>query len=400
MALEKKRGILDNSNIKALVIVVGAFIIFFAGYLSGNGLRFNFSDPVTGLPEKLDYTEVDEVYAVLRNSFDGQITLEDVMNGLKKGLAGAAGDPYTEYLSAEEALQFENDLNGSFSGIGAELSLENDLIVVVAPLSGFPAEEAGIRSGDIILEVNSESTFGKSLTEVVNTIRGPVGTEVTLTIGREGEDQKQVSITRDNIKVASVKSEIKEDVGVITISRFASDTSRLARKAADSMKKDGVKGIVLDLRSNPGGYLEASVDVADLWLDRSNVVVEEKRGDKLIRSHKAKTGSILGDIPTIVLIDGGSASASEIVAGALKDNNVATLMGVNTFGKGSVQTPQSIVSGGILKVTTSRWFTPNGVNIDKEGIAPDVKVEFDFEAYKKDRNNDNQLKAAIKQLSK
>ncbi|MDQ3159201.1 MAG: S41 family peptidase [bacterium] len=389
------------TNLKPWVLIVGVLIIFFAGYIVGNGNNLKFGKSNTSdLPAKLDYSEIDEVYQVLRENFDGELTLDDIMNGLKKGLAGATGDPFTEYLSPEDAKQFEADLNGSFSGIGAELSVEEELIVVVAPLSGFPAEEAGVRAGDIILEVDSESTFGKSLSEVISTIRGPVNTDVTLTIGRVGEQQREITITRADITIESVKTEVIDGIGVIKVSRFANDTSTLARNAAIDLKKQGVKGIVLDLRSNPGGYLEASVDLSGLWLDKGSVVVEEKNGDKIIRSHKATTDPVLKGMPTIVLIDGGSASASEIVAGALKDNGVATLLGVKSFGKGSVQTPQPIRSGGILKVTTAHWYTPKGINIDKEGIEPDEVVEFDIDAFQKNRKNDNQLQTAIQKLSK
>lgn len=351
------------------------------------------------LPSKLDYQSVNDVYDIIRKNYDGELKIEDVMNGLKNGLATATGDPYTEYLSEKEANDFDGELNGSFSGIGAELSKENDLLVVVSPISGYPADKAGLMPKDVIAEINGDNTYDMTLTEAVEKIRGESGTEVELTILREDEDKQVISIKRENIKIPSVEWSMKEgNVGYIKISRFADDTADLTKQAASELKAKNATAIVLDLRGNPGGLLESSVEVSSIWLDKGQIVVEEKRGNTTVDVHKASGDNILGGLDTIVLIDEGSASASEIVAGALKDNNRAKLVGQDSYGKGSVQQLTPVSSGGLLKITVARWFTPNGRNIDKEGIAPDKRVNRGVKDIK--ANKDPQLDYAIDELQK
>lgn len=351
------------------------------------------------LPASLDYQSVDDVYDIIRKNYDGELKLEDVMDGLKNGLAGATGDPYTEYLSEKDAKEFDSELNGSFSGIGAELSKENDLLVVVSPISGYPADEAGIRPKDVIAEINGDNTYDMTLTEAVEKIRGESGTLVELTILRADEDKQVISIKREDIKIPSVEWSMKDgNVGYIKISRFAEDTADLSKQAATELKAQGAQAVVLDLRGNPGGLLESSVDVSSMWLEKGQIVVEEKRGNTTVDVHKASGEDILGGLDTIVLIDEGSASASEIVAGALKDNKRAELVGQDSYGKGSVQQLTPVSSGGLLKITVARWFTPNGRNIDKEGIAPDKKVDRSVEDIKVKK--DPQLNYAIEKLQK
>lgn len=379
-------------------LIIAGLGVFFTGWAAGSGLISvslldNLKTQNSQLPAQLDYSSVQQVYSSLRQNFDGELDETALLDGMKAGLASAAGDPYTEYLNAEETKEFNEDLNGTFSGIGAELSKEQDVIVVVAPISGFPAQQAGIQPQDIITDIDGQSTFDMSLSEAVSKIRGPAGTNVKLKVVRDNEEH-EFEITRANITIPSVEHEVLDgDVGYIKISRFSDDTAELTQQAATDLKQKGVKGVILDVRGNPGGLLDASVDVASLWLKPGTVVLEEKRGGETIKTYKARGSSILEGVPTIVLIDEGSASASEIVAGALKDNNAATLLGVGTFGKGSVQQLESIPSGGILKVTVARWYTPSGRNIDKEGIAPDQKVERTAEDYanKKDPQKDAAL---------
>ncbi len=374
------------------------FVLGWAGGAGKIGLPGkNVASQNQDLPKNLDYSTVDEVYDVLRQSYDGKLDVEALLDGLKNGLASATGDPYTEYFNEEQARQFDEDLNGTFSGIGAELSREDDLITIVAPIQGYPAEKAGLKPQDIIIEINGEQTYGLTLTEAVQKIRGEAGTTVSLKIVREGEGQKDYTITRENITIPSVESEMKENkVGYIQITRFADDTAELTRQAAKELKAQGAQKIVLDMRGNPGGRLDAAVNVSSLWLDKSQTVLEERRGGVAIKTYKAKGEAPLAGMPTVVLIDEGSASASEIVAGALKDNKVATLMGVTSFGKGSVQGLEEISTGGILKVTIARWYTPAGNNIDKEGISPDKTVEITDEQTAADV--DSQLDAALEYL--
>lgn len=350
------------------------------------------------LPSDLDYASVEEVYDSLRVSYDGKLTVDQLLDGLKEGLASAGGDPYTEYMNAEAAKDFNEDLKGSFTGIGAELSKQNDTIVIVSPIAGFPADKAGLKPKDVITEIDGESAIGLSVSEAVKKIRGPKDTKVTLKIIRDAKEELTFEITRDNITIDSVKSEILEgNIGYMQITRFAEDTTRLSKEAAKRFKDANVKGIILDMRGNPGGLLDASVDVSSLWL-KDKTVLQEKRSEVVIKTFKSKGEATLAGIPTVVLINEGSASASEITAGALKDNNAATLIGVKSFGKGSVQQLDELDSGGALKVTIARWYTPSGRNIDKEGIEPDQTVELKDEDITAGR--DPQKDAAIQHLNK
>lgn len=379
-------------------------LIFSGGYVVGSGKvnisflnKDNFQTQNASLPENLDYSSIDEVYSALKQNYDGELKLEDLINGLKKGLANSTGNPYTEYLTDDEASDFDSELNGEFSGIGAELSKENNQIVVVAPISGFPADKAGLRPKDAIIAIDDESTYNMSVTDAVKKIRGEPGTKVVLTISR-GEQTKDYEIIREDIVIPSVEYKVVDNkIGYIKISRFADDTAELAKKAANELKQQNIKGVVLDLRGNPGGLLDASVAVASQWLDAGDQVVVEKRGSEVIKTHLASGENPLKGVPTIVLIDEGSASASEILAGALKDNQAASLVGTDSYGKGSVQQLIPLNNGGVIKITIARWYTPNGRNIDKEGIAPDKKIDRSISDIKNDK--DPQLDAALKQLN-
>lgn len=417
-AYEKKEGALRNIPIQPPKIKqpwakkflgVGTLIgvglaIFFAGWATGSGkisislFWKNVSTENAQLPAKLDYTSVDQVYNSLRQNYDGKLDENTLLDGLKKGLASATGDPYTEYLNADETKEFNDDLNGKFSGIGAELSVKDKAIVVVSPLSGYPADKAGLQPNDVIAEINGESTADMSLNEAVSKIRGDAGTTVKLRVIRDGE-ALDFEIIRADITVPSVEYKILDgNIGYIKISRFADDTAKLSKEAADNFKQNNVKGVILDLRGNPGGLLNSAVNVSSLWLKPGTTVVQEKRDGQVLATHTASGDPMLMDIPTVVLINEGSASASEITAGALKDNGAATLVGANTFGKGSVQELENIPSGGVLKVTIARWYTPNGNNIDKQGIGPDKEVKRTTDDIKNDR--DPQKDVAIDYLLK
>jgi carboxyl-terminal processing protease len=359
------------------VLLVG--FVFFAGIKVGEGeWTVGVKKPVSsnqGLPENLDYTSVEEVYDALRRKYDGKLDLDKLMTGLKTGLVDAAGDPYTTYLDAESAKAFNEQLNGSFSGIGAELSKDGSNIIVVSPIAGFPAEKAGLKSKDIIVSIDGQDATGLSVDEAVKRIRGEAGTSVKLGIVR-GDERKELTITREVITIPSVETKTLDgNICYIRITRFAEDTPGLVEKASTDCKNAGAKGVVLDMRGNPGGYLNGAVDVSETWLKEGQTILQEKRDGKVIQSFEAKTTGIFNGLPTVVLINEGSASASEITAGALKDNKAAQIVGVTSFGKGSVQEFSTFSAGDVLKVTVARWFTPAGKNIDKEGIEPNVKVE-------------------------
>jgi carboxyl-terminal processing protease len=378
-----------------------AVLIALAGFALGNrwpdihGRFFAANEFSSQLPEDLSYSEIEELYDILRRDFDGELTIQQLLDGLKTGLADATGDPYTVYLNEEESSQFLSDLNGTFTGIGAELGLDDsERLIIVAPLSGFPAEDAGLRAQDVITKINGEDALGIKVEEAVSLIRGEAGTDVTLTILRAGK-QFDVTITREEIVIPSVVAEVEDGIGILRISRFADDTVRLAQAAARDFKAQNVSGVVLDIRNNSGGFLSGAVNIAGLWLD-GDVVVQQRRGADVTDTQNAPSGAILKDMPTIVLINEGSASASEIVAGALKDHGAATIMGMTSFGKGSVQELEKLPSGGTLKVTIARWYTPNGNNIDEEGISPDIEVKLTEENIENDV--DAQLNRAKKEL--
>lgn len=386
---------------------VVAFVaaVFGLGLGIGNG-KISFgatslqpADKQAGLPEDLDYSSVEAVYDVLRSNYDGKLTEQQILDGLKAGLARATGDPYTEYFNPEDAKSFNEQLTGSFTGIGAELGLNaTGTLIIVTPIKGFPAEKAGLRSQDIITTIDDTPTNGMSISDAVKKIRGEKGTDVTLSVIRGSEDLK-FTITRDEITIPSVKWEVLDgDVGLLTISQFSDDTSKLARQAAIEFKNKGVKKVLLDLRGDPGGRLDMAVDVASLWLERGQTILLEKQGGMTVQNFTAKGNNTLGGMKTAVLINAGSASAAEIVAGALRDNGAATIFGEKSFGKGSVQQIEPLKNGSQIKITIARWHRPNGENIDKKGITPDQEIKMTDEDYK--NNRDPQKDGALEFLKK
>lgn len=382
-------------------VLVG-FGLFMFGIQVGNGtVRFGSNSSLNaGLPNDLDYSSVERVYDRLRRDYDGQLNYDKLIAGLKTGLVNATGDPHTEFFTAKEAQQFNDELNNSFTGIGAELGKndEGDL-VVISPIKDFPAAKAGLKPQDVIANINGTPTSGMSITEAVNRIRGKSGTKVTLKIVRDQEKTLSFTITRAKIKIPSVTSKILPgNIGYLQISTFASDTSKLSKDAANKFVGQHVKGVILDLRGNPGGMVDAAVDVSSLWLPEGKTILQEKRGGTVVDTYTANGNNVLQGIPTVVLINGGSASASEITAGALHDNGVARLIGTKSYGKGSVQQIEDFADGSELKVTIARWFRPNGQNIDKKGIKPDQVVKLSDNDIK--TSNDRQLKAAEAYLKK
>lgn len=343
------------------------------------GTRFDpstlgFGKPVQG-PAQLDLSSVQNTYGLLRQKFDGQLDSTKLIEGAKRGLVEAAGDPYTTYFSDQEAKDFLNDLEGQFSGIGAELGKRDNKLYIVSTLDDSPAKKAGLQANDVIVKVNDQDASDWSIDKAVAQIRGEKGTTVKLAVLR-GSELKEFSIVRQAITNPSVKSEITDDnIGILRISRFGeTDTYTLSKQAADNFQAKQVKAVVVDLRGNGGGYLEAARQIAGLWLE-NKVVVTERTAGRVTDTLKTGSPAPLKGVKTFVLVDGGSASASEILAGALKDNGAATLVGQKTFGKGSVQTIEDLPGGGKLKVTIAKWYTPNGRNISKEGIEPDYKVD-------------------------
>lgn len=397
-----------KSVLRRLGIALLALLIFASGVSAGQqgilslpAWRPQPSSVNGQLPASLDYSSVNRVYQSLKANYDGKLSQSQLQDGLKHGLAAATKDPYTVYFTAQEAQKFSSDLNQSFSGIGAQLGQDKDgNIIVISPIKGLPADKAGIRPQDIIAAINGNSTSGISVDEAVNQIRGPKGTKVTLQLVRNRSQALTIEITRDDIKLPSVTTKfLDNNIGYIQISTFAEDTDTAAKNAARDFAAKKVKGVVLDLRNNPGGLLDASVKVSSLWLPAGTNVLQEKRdGRVVVNSYAALGGDVLKGIPTVVLINGGSASASEITAGALRDNQAAYIIGEKSYGKGVVQQLISFNDGSQLKVTIASWYRPNGQNINKKGIEPDQVVkpaEADLAAGK-----DPQLEAALAHLAR
>lgn len=315
-----------------------------------------------------------------------------------EGLASSYGDPYTTFFPPKEAQQFEDEVRGDFGGIGAEIGLRENILTVIAPLKGTPAEHAGLKSGDVILKIDSKFTAGVSVEEAVSLIRGPRGTKVVLTIKQNG-DSKEVAILRDTINIPTIDTKLRDDgVFVISLYNFSANSTILFRGALREFVSSGSDKLILDLRNNPGGYLNAAIDMASWFLPAGKVIVVEDGG---IKAHQKVNRSQGYNIFTeklkmVVIINGGSASASEILAGALHEHKIAKLVGEKSFGKGSVQELVEITPETSLKVTIARWLTPNGYSISENGLMPDIKVELTKEDIK--NKYDRQMEKAAEIL--
>lgn len=380
------------------LLVALALVVGFIGGTRSSELLGRLA-PILGMQVEtgsLDLSSTQEVYRALKTHFDGELSDQALVDGASRGLVEAAGDRHTVYFDAKEAEEFRKSMSGDIGGgIGAEIGVRNDRPTIIRTLAGNPAVEAGVKAGDVIISVNGESTEDWDASKTAMKIRGEAGTTVKLGLLR-GDKERTISITRAIVDNPSVHSEIAGDLGIMTISRFDDETGTLARKAAKNFQQHGVKGVILDLRGNGGGYVTAAKEVAGLWLKNKLIVTERSDGEikeRLTSDDKA----ILQGMETVVLVDGGSASASEIVAGALQDHDAAKLVGEKTFGKGSVQMVVDLQGGALLKVTVAKWFTPHGKNIGKEGIKPDKVVKLTAEQI--NDGLDPQLKAA-KQLLK
>lgn len=335
----------------------------------------------TSGPDQENFDLLRSVWRILQSRYIAPEKLSEnkLLLGAAEGFVRGVGDPYTVFMSPEESKNFNDVLQGTLEGIGAELKEVEGRVIVVAPLRGSPAEKAGVRAGDIIALVDGKSVEGLSLNEIVNLIRGKKGTSVTLQIEREGEASPLIlTITRATVSVPTVESKAISatgaSIGYIALNQFGGGSMEEVRTAIRSFQGKDLAGIVLDLRGNGGGYLEGAVELASMFLTQGRVVTVESRGEGT-KPYDVSGRPLLPDLPLVILIDQGTASASEIVAGALQDHGRATIIGKQSFGKGTVQEVIDLSGGSSLRVTVARWLTPKGKDLGKEGVTPDRVVE-------------------------
>lgn len=357
--------------------------------------------PAGNISQDIDFGLFWDVWdSIEKNYVDkDDISEKKMFYGALRGLAGSLGDPYTVFMDPKINKDFQDDLAGTFEGIGAEIGIKNDILTIIAPLPDMPAENAGLKAGDKILAINGTSTIGMTVDEAVSRIRGPKDTEVILSISREDLDEiKDIVIKRGTIIVKSIKTVFEDNIYTIKISSFGNDTNELFDGAVREILEKNPKGIIIDLRNNPGGYLDTAIEIASEWIEDGTIVTEQySEATGVENQHSSRGRARLKEYPTVVLVNGGSASASEIVAGALQDYALATVVGGQTYGKGSVQTLENLSDGSSLKITIAKWLTPKGRSINDEGIKPDIDINYTLEDYEAD--NDPQMEAAIKILN-
>lgn len=358
-----------------LTLVIVAIVSFVAGARS-DALFANVASVfgVRTSNKTIDLSSVQKTYQELVANYDGKLDTQKLIYGANRGLVEAAGDPHTAYMDPDETKEFDKSLSGQIGGgIGAEIGLRSNKPTIIKPLENSPAQKAGIKAGEVIVKVNDESSSDWSVDKVVSKIRGEIGTSVKLTLLSEGQT-REVSVVRQNIVSPAVESEIDGEIGILKVNRFGDDTVSLSRKYASEFVEKGVKKVILDLRNNPGGTVGAAQGLLGIWLD-NQIAMTERRGSEIVKTLRTTGTPILGNMKTVVLINGNSASASEITAGALREYGKAALVGQKSYGKGSVQIVLGLPGGSQMKVTEARWYTPKGKNIDKTGIEPDVKVD-------------------------
>ncbi len=401
---------------KLLVSVLVISIAFSAGYVFGyegfvtkaNGFpKVTISREIPPEQKDLNFTLFWKVWDTLSAKYVDQDKLvqSQMVYGGIQGMVAALGDPYTMFLPPSENKVVEDDLHGNFSGVGIELGFKGDQLAVTAPLAGSPAEQAGVKAGDLIVGIKDQakkierSTSGMALPDAVNIIRGPVNTKVTLVLLREGNQKPfEVEVARKTIQVASVKLQYlgeNKDIADIKIQKFGAETlDEWNKSVLEILQKPNVKNVIVDVRNNPGGYMDAAINIAGEFLNKGTTVVIEDHGNGNRIEHKSLNLGKLRDKHVVMLVNGGSASASEILSGALRDDLGVKLIGEKTFGKGTIQEPLGFEDGSGLHVTVAKWLTPNGTWVHGEGLKPDTEVKDN-----PDTPQDEQLEEAIKIVS-
>ena len=389
--------------IKKIILFAAALVVFGIAFVSGfyAGLQMPGEtkilgvlqkEPLAPLREDINFAPFWDAWSLIETRYvdSDKVGRQDMVYGAISGLLKSVGDPYTVFLSPKEYEYFQSEIKGSFEGVGMEIGLRKGIVTVIAPLKGTPAERAGIRAGDKIIRIDDASTIDFTIEEAVRIIRGERGTKVRLTILRNGEDEPQIiEIARDTIQIPVISTDtptvvgkdgphpvtIPDDIFVIQLHNFSENSSLVFREALREMVQSGKRKLILDLRNNPGGFLEAAVDISSWFLPEGETVVSEDRGRGDTITHRSYGFNIFRDLPMVILVNQGSASASEIVAGALQDYGVAKIIGEKTFGKGSVQELLPLTENTSIKITVAKWLTPKGRDISAEGLTPDYEVK-------------------------
>lgn len=398
------------------VLIILLAIVFGFGFFIGQTSRPSIekveglANKELGQPTAVDFSLFWDAWRIIEKKYVDRLQLDrqEMIYGAVAGLLKSLDDPYSVFMEPQESKKFIDDMGGSFEGIGAEIGIRKGVLTIIAPLEGTPAQKAGLQAGDKVLKVDDTLTADLSLDQAVDLIRGPKGTEVILLIVREEWDEaKEIKIVRGTIKIPIIKwekstlskteelgeIEEKEDIAYIQFYHFTENATKEFKKVVEEILESQNKGIVLDLRNNPGGYLETAVDIASWFLPKGEVVVIEDFGNGEKNEYRSKGYQDLENIPMVILINQGSASASEILAGALRDIKGIEIVGQKSFGKGSVQQLEKLKDDSSVKITVAKWLTPAGVCISEEGIAPDIEIEITQEDI--DNERDPQLDKAL-----
>ena len=394
-AASKTSGVSKNTFFLTVVIV--ALVSFAFGtrgdeIIASIGGQFGLRVP----SGQIELSSVEQTYRQLNGRFDGTLDTQKLIDGANRGLVEASGDRFTSYLTRDEAKKFADELSGEIGGgIGAQIGVRNKQPTIVKILVNNPAATSKLKVGDVIVKIGNQSTKNWDSEKAATAIRGKIDTPVTLTIDREGKKITD-TLVRKEVNNPSVDSRLEKQIGILTISRFDNQTGKLAKRAAETLRQKGATAIVLDVRDNGGGYVDAAQQVSSLWLDNQTVMTERQKGQQTA-TITSDSAPVLEGVPTVVLINGGTASASEIVAGALQDYDKATIVGERSFGKGSMQEIVELNEGSQLKVTIAHWFTPNGRSVKDKGLDPDKAVPLTVADLNAGR--DPQLAAALRLLS-
>ena len=375
MNKQKKQVNLSTTIFSSLItLAVG---IFLGSNWNNVYLQFSpYINPAHKITSNIKWDDLNEVYSQISSNFDGSIDKTQLIEGAKKGLTAALTDPYTVYYDSKEAAEFKSDLKGEIkeAGVGIEMMKQGDYVVVTRTLPDNPARKAGVHAGDVIFAINGEEVWDKDTEIIASKLRGASGEKVKLTVARD-KQKLDFELVREKINNVSADISYQDKTAIISVYRFSEDTGTLVQSFTKDFKNRGINKVILDLRNNGGGYVTAARDLLSLWLDGDKILTQKSATIGQTITYAKRGEASLKDMKTIVLVNNATASASEIVAGALKDYKKATIVGTKTYGKGVVQTMLELSGGSLLKITTAHWYTPEGQTINKTGITPDIEVE-------------------------